>query len=198
MDADRSGQIPTFSLYTWLMETKKPVERTNLSVQIRSQVLTEAGFRCAVPTCRGILALDIDHIWQVSSGGSNDPANLIALCPTCHALRHRGTISEEAIFVYKSMIVSLSHAFDTGTIDKLIFLSKMPDDFLAISGDGVLQFSGLIAADLATVRMKANNKRMLVTYEVRLSENGKHLVNAWRSGDRTAVETVLAPSAGST
>lgn len=83
----------------------KPRERENLSLKTRVLVLTEAGYRCAVPTCRNILALDMHHIWEVSAGGSDDPSNLIALCPTCHALYHRGTISAESIYIYKSMLV---------------------------------------------------------------------------------------------
>src|SRR5207248_8959417 len=70
----------------------KPRERDNLPLKTRVIVLTEAGYRCAVPTCRSILALDMHHIWEVSAGGGDDPSNLIALCPTCHALYHRGNI----------------------------------------------------------------------------------------------------------
>jgi hypothetical protein len=32
-------------------------------------VLTEAGYRCSVPTCRGILALDLHHVVPVPADG---------------------------------------------------------------------------------------------------------------------------------
>ena len=48
---------------------QKPSERRNLALKTRTLVLTEAGYRCAVPTCRGILALDLHHIWEVVAGG---------------------------------------------------------------------------------------------------------------------------------
>src|SRR5712675_1180017 len=79
----------------------RPRERKDLPARTRLFLLTESGYRCAVPICRNILALDMHHIWEVSAGGSDDPANLIALCPTCHALYHRGTIKAESIYVYK-------------------------------------------------------------------------------------------------
>src|SRR5262249_19757962 len=82
----------------------------------------EAGYRCAVPTCRNILAIDLHHIVLVSDSGSNDLANLLALCPTCHALYHRGVITQDAIYSWKGMLVALSHAFDQATIDGLLFL----------------------------------------------------------------------------
>ena len=52
---------------------------------VQTVVLIEAGYRCASPTCRNILALDLHHIEEVHEGGGNEVANLIALCPTCHA-----------------------------------------------------------------------------------------------------------------
>lgn len=171
----------------------KPRERQKLALSTVTQVLTEAGYRCAVPTCRGILALDMHHIWEVSAGGGDDPANLIALCPTCHALYHRGTISSESIYTYKSMLVAVGRAFDVEAVDRLLFLSMCPKDYLVVSGDGVLHFSRLIAAGLVSVEQKANNAWQLVTYAVNISEKGRMLINAWRQGDRTAIATVLSP-----
>src|SRR5882762_10775269 len=89
-----------------------PSEREHLPLRTKTLVLTEAGYRCAVPTCRGILALDMHHIWEVMAGGGDDPANLVALCPTCHALYHRGTIRSDSIYLYKAMLVAISRAFD--------------------------------------------------------------------------------------
>ena len=100
------------------------MSRKAIPKPITVQVLTEAGYRCAVPTCRGILAIDMHHIIEVSVGGDNGPENLLALCPTCHALFHRGIISRDSIFAWKAMLVSLSHAFDTNTIDDLLFLAQ--------------------------------------------------------------------------
>src|SRR5438874_3767132 len=107
-----------------------PRERDKLPLKTRVIVLTESGYRCAVPTCRNILALDMHHIWEVSAGGSDDPANLIALCPTCHALYHRGTIQQESIYVYKAMLTAITRAFDVEAIDRLLFLESLNENFL--------------------------------------------------------------------
>ena len=145
------------------MSKAKPSERKNLSLKTQLIVLTESGYRCAVPTCRNILALDMHHIWEVSTGGSNDPSNLIALCPTCHALYHRGTIKADSIYAYKAMLVAITRAFDVEAIDRLLFLESCKKDFLVVSGDGLLHFSRLIAAGLATVEQKSNNNWQIVT-----------------------------------
>src|SRR2546423_14902637 len=93
-------------------------ERDRLPLQTRVIVLTESGYRCAVPTCRNILALDMHHIWEVSVGGTDDPSNLIVLCPTEHALYHRGTIKQESIYAWKAMLVALTRAFDVEAVGR--------------------------------------------------------------------------------
>jgi hypothetical protein len=178
-----------------------PRERKNLPIRSSTIVLTEAGYRCAVPTCRGILALDMHHIWEVSAGGGDEPANLIALCPTCHALYHRGTISAESIYAYKAMLVAISGAFDLQAVDQFLFLNMCPKDFLVVSGDGALTFGRLIAAGLATIEQKANNAWQLVTYSINISNKGRLLMDAWSHGDRIRVSQILAgelPAAGPT
>jgi hypothetical protein len=173
------------------MIKKKPRERDKLSVTTRVIVLTESGYRCAVPTCRQILALDMHHIWEVSAGGKDDPSNLIALCPTCHALYHRGTIKAESIYVYKSMLVAITRAFDVEAIDRLLFLESCKKDFLVVSGDGLLHFSRLIAAGLATAEQKSNNNWQLVTYAVNIHDKGRQLIEAWKQGDRTRLKEAI-------
>jgi hypothetical protein len=159
-------------------------------LDVRTQVLTEAGYRCAVPTCRQILALDIHHLVQVSEGGGNEPANLIALCPSCHALHHRGVIAIDSLRVWKGMLVSLSQAFDTQAIDDLVFLSKLRPRELGISGDGVLRYSRLVAAGLAGFRLISQNGP-LVLYEVFLTPKGAALVDSWKEGNMAALTTSL-------
>lgn len=158
------------------------------------QVLTEAGYRCAVPTCRNILVIDIHHIVEVSEGGGNEPGNLLPLCPTCHALYTRGEIARDSIFAWKCMIVSLSQAFDTSTIDELLFLSTPSVAGLGVSGDGVLKFSRLIGAGLATFSLRMQNGPLFL-YRVSLTTKGTQLVSAWRSGNRNDVALVLGMDA---
>ena len=129
---------------------KKKTTRTPIPASLRRDVLAEAGYRCAVPTCRTILAIDLHHIVEVNEGGGNELSNLLALCPTCHALYTRGTISQDAINVWKTILVALNHAFDKESISNLLFLKRTITNEVAVSGDGVLKFSHLIASGLAT------------------------------------------------
>lgn len=206
--------------------------RTAIPQAVKIQVLTEAGYRCAVPTCRNILALDLHHIVEVNDKGPNEPYNLIALCPTCHALYTRGTISKEAINAWKTMLVALNHVFDQETISNLLFLYKTGKKLnekarelssqksyknklkitekdggylttfslrhlaaelnpLFITGDGVLKFSHLIASDLADYNMAVKDRVVHFLYYVFLTPKGERIVEAWFSGNRSAVKEAL-------
>src|SRR5260370_7633935 len=103
-----------------------PRERKNLQLKTVTMVLTEAGYRCAVPTCRGILALDMHHIWEVVYGGGDDPSNLVALCPTSHPLYHRATTSADPIYLYKAMLVAITRAFTLEPTPNLLFSLAFP------------------------------------------------------------------------
>lgn len=46
--------------------------RKSISDEVRRQVLIEAGYRCGVPTCRNILAIDLHHMEPVNEGGAVD------------------------------------------------------------------------------------------------------------------------------
>ena len=104
---------------------------------------------------------------------------------------HRGTITAESIYIYKSMLVAISRAFDIEAVDRLLFLNECEKDFLVVSGDGLLHFGRLIAAGLATVEQKRNNNWQIVTYSVNISEKGRQIIEAWKEGDRTRLKKVI-------
>ncbi len=78
--------------------------QTELSGEQRDVVLTEAGYRCACPSCPNELTIDVHHIVEVHKGGGNDPENLLPLCPYCHAKYHRGLIKQSSIIDWKRRI----------------------------------------------------------------------------------------------
>jgi hypothetical protein len=165
-------------------------DRKKVSHTVTVAVLTESGYRCAVPTCRTILAIDLHHMVEVAEDGPNEVGNLLALCPTCHALFHRGTIHRDSIYTWKNILIALSQAFDFAALDYLLFLAKPETANLRVTGDGVLPFARLIAAGLVTFRLAVQNGPLLL-YQVGLTERGTSLVIAWCSGDRLAVGKAL-------
>lgn len=173
---------------------KKP--RDKLLLDVRAAVLAESGYKCGNPTCRNVLSLEVHHIVHVEEGGKDDASNLLPLCGHCHGFYHNRQISRQSIFVWKSVLVSLSRAYDVPTLDQLLFLNKSEVQALRISGDGVLPFARLIGGDLATFKLEMENG-ILRQYSVGLTQKGKQLVSAWQSGDPDAVNKVLGTGLGS-
>ena len=164
--------------------------RTAVPHEVAVAVLAEGGYRCAVPTCRTILAIDPHHVVEISERDGYVVDNLLALCPTCHALFQRGVVRRDSMYTWKSVLVSVIQGFDVATADHLLFLNRPEAKSLRVSGDGVLQFSRLISAGLATFGVAMQNGP-LILYWVTLTNKGKSLVDAWTSGNREAVARAM-------
>jgi len=74
------------------------------SKDARRAVLLRSGGRCENPGCagdiqdrtdRGEPILEIDHVQDLALGSPDHPAQMIALCPNCHATKTRGRTREE-------------------------------------------------------------------------------------------------------
>ncbi|MFD9565396.1 HNH endonuclease signature motif containing protein [Streptomyces sp. NPDC059994] len=72
----------------------------------RNAVLERSQGACENPRCpdprytsarsrNGSYLLEVDHIDDHAKGGEDLPRAMIALCPNCHALKTRGTVTEE-------------------------------------------------------------------------------------------------------
>jgi 5-methylcytosine-specific restriction enzyme A len=70
----------------------------------RRAVILRSKGRCENPDCTGDIQdvtdsgdpiLEIDHIHDLARGGADDPAQMIALCPNCHAIKTRGRTREQ-------------------------------------------------------------------------------------------------------
>jgi hypothetical protein len=184
-------------------------KRQPIYERTRDEVLREAGYKCANPTCRNIITLQIHHMLWVKEGGKSDANNLIALCGHCHDLHTQGHISKSAISYWKGMLHALNHAFNREGMDNLLFLAVPTMENIWYSGDAVLRFAGLIAAGLVeiaqsqqAVGLRWGNDPVptappTTAVRLRLSEKGKLLVNSWKRGDEATYVQGLAQSGAS-
>lgn len=74
------------------------------SAAARQAVLLRSEGGCENPSCTGDIKdltdsgdpiLEVDHIHDLAQGGPDNPAQMIALCPNCHAIKTRGTTREQ-------------------------------------------------------------------------------------------------------
>ncbi|MFD7416625.1 HNH endonuclease [Kitasatospora purpeofusca] len=76
------------------------------SAVFRSLVLERAGGRCENPGCghpgfhvigrNDMPVVEVDHVHGLGEGGPDHPANMVVLCPNCHAVKTRGRDAEVA------------------------------------------------------------------------------------------------------
>lgn len=158
------------------------MSRKAIPHSIKQQALHEAGYRCSNPTCRTIITLDIHHLQQVSEGGGNTVENLLALCPNCHALHHRGTISIESLKTWKFLLISLNEGFNKNSIDVLLAISELKG--FSVSGDGFLQVACLITGGYLSIRTQICGAGGY--FSLRLTDKGKLFVEAWKNGNQSA------------
>ncbi len=179
-------------------------KRQTISIEIKLQVLHEAGYKCSNPTCRTIITLDIHHLDYVSKGGSNTPSNLLALCPNCHQLHHKGHIPEQSIRAWKMLQLTLNEAFNKQSVDILLALAEIGG--ITLTGDGLLNCASLIASNLIYVDddwigsekqrdeepsffsdgFKTVDKPLSIgQYHITLTDKGHSLVSAWKSGNQS-------------
>ncbi len=172
-------------------------KRRALPTSTRTLVLHESGYKCANPACRMVLTLDIHHIEHAAEGGGDDPHNLLALCPNCHSLHHRGHIPAESLRAWKALLLALNEGFDRRSVDTLLALDVLGG--VMVWGDGLLACSSLIASGLVEVVAKVElveteidfftspqKEQRVAKYWMELSAKGHAFVGAWKRGDQSA------------
>lgn len=83
---ERQAQIRCDSV---VIETDGTRQRS-VPARTRRQVVARQRGICAVPGCESRLWLDVHHLLPFAQGGSHQPANLCATCPSHHAAIHAG------------------------------------------------------------------------------------------------------------
>jgi 5-methylcytosine-specific restriction protein A len=71
---------------------------------VREAVLLRSRGRCENPRCTGDVQdvtdsgaqiLEVDHVRDLAKGGPDNPDQMIALCPNCHATKTRGRTRQQ-------------------------------------------------------------------------------------------------------
>lgn len=130
-------------------------DRPAIPVAMQRAIKEEAGYRCAVPTCRDKGPFDFEHIEEWSKVKKHEEHNIILLCVGCHARVTRGEIHKEAVRAYKRNLALISARYSLYEMrvmeifwvqlknDKNIFQSIQTYEQIHIMGlmkDKIIQF----------------------------------------------------------
>ena len=100
---------------------------------IKRGLKEEAGYRCAVPTCRDKGPFDYEHIRPWAEVQEHSFDNMVLLCVGCHARVTRNEISKDAIRTYKRNLAVLNGRY---SLFEVRFLAHHYHAGLKMSDDG--------------------------------------------------------------
>ncbi|WP_426506733.1 HNH endonuclease [Dactylosporangium sp. McL0621] len=88
-------------------------DRPDVPAELKRRLMIEAGHRCAIPTCRQIGPLQIEHIDDWAKVQRHDFENMIVLCANCHGRKgtRHGEIDRKSLRQYKANLAILNSRY---------------------------------------------------------------------------------------
>lgn len=155
-------------------------DRPAIPTEIRRRIFMEAGYRCAIPTCRFPIP-DNHHIFSWADSRDQSYENLIALCPNCHEMFHKGRIPLEAIRAYKKKLIFLNDVYSRFELDVLDHLKShkravIPGELLIkrLLDEGIVSRED----DISSVSFD-DGEDILGIFSVMLTDKGRRLIEDW-------------------
>lgn len=177
-----------------------PEGRPPIPRPLKRDLLIEAGYRCAIPTCRAVSPLQIDHIEDWARVREHKFDNMIVLCSNCHGRKGNGhgQIDRTALRQYKANLALLNHRY--GDFERRIldhFAANPEPNFIILPGgmelllrylvlDGYLEhltdFQAVFVSNYIFTDSKGSELKMDIPGQVAycLTESGLEFVRKWR------------------
>jgi hypothetical protein len=124
--------------------TRPPIPR-----QLERELFIEAGYRCAIPTCRAVAPLEIDHIDDWASVKEHKFDNMIVLCANCHGRKgnKRGQLDRQALRQFKANLALLNHRYGEFERRVLDYLAQHPKQTVVFVPGGMELLLHYLVAD---------------------------------------------------
>jgi len=113
------------------MSKEPPIKRKSVSEKLRRELKQEAGWRCAVPTCRYACDPVLAHIIPVKDEGKNEFLNMIALCPNCHSRfdsKREPDFNRDAMINIKNNLMVLNGRYSGFEIRLMEWFCENPEE----------------------------------------------------------------------
>lgn len=144
----------------------------------------EAGYRCAIPTCRFPITENA-HIVSWAKSKDHSYRNVIALCPNCHTLYDSGKINRVAIVAYKKKLMFLNEVYSRFELDVLDHLKTHNRALIP----GELLVKRLLEEKLVEHEQKimtqgfGDGEEILGIFSIVLTDDGRRLLDDWSKVD---------------
>lgn len=167
-------------------------QRPAIPTETKRRILIEAGYRCAIPTCRFPITENA-HIVSWSESEDHSYENLIALCPNCHTRYDKGEIDRVAIIAYKKKLIFLNEVYSRFELDLLDHLKSHRRAIIP----GELLIKRLLDEEIVKheerimVQGFGDGENILGIFSVVLTDKGKKLLENWSKLDESLTHEKL-------
>lgn len=136
------------------------MERPAVPAALARRLFEEAGYRCAIPTCRSTSVLEKAHIIPWSEVREHSFENMIILCRQCHGLFDiEKKIPRSAILAYKANLGLLTHRYNETERRVLdFFLNPENPELLVTSVDSFMMQNLIDDGHLIAIPGKVQSK----------------------------------------
>lgn len=163
-----------------------------IPAKLERALMLEAGYRCAVPTCRVVGPLEIEHIEDYAKVQKHEFHNMIVLCRNCHGMKGKGprALDRTALKQLKANLGITNQRYNDTERRILEYFATNPETELISLPSTEVLYSYLIKDGLLAKSMEALDGTVVVevdgteypvgswTYE--LTETGKTFVEHLR------------------
>ena len=160
------------------------MDRPPIPRPLERMILMEAGYRCAIPTCKQT-PVEICHIVPYSKVLKHEFDNLIALCPNCHTRYDRHQIDLTSMQQYKSNLSVINGRYSDFEQRILRFFLENPEYKeirLSLSGNNEIQIMNLVKdGHLEYIRGSTQSFSVGVDPDriYRLTQKGREFIQHW-------------------
>jgi hypothetical protein len=161
-------------------------DRSSIPAETKRRILIEAGYRCAVPTCRFPITENA-HIVSYAESKDHSYENLVALCPNCHTMYDSAKIDRTAIIAYKKKLLFLNEVYSRFELDVLDHLKThkralIPGELLV---KRLLEEGIVIYEEKIMIQGFGDGEDILGIFSVVLSDKGKRMLDDWSKVDES-------------
>ncbi|MFD5174237.1 HNH endonuclease [Nocardia sp. NPDC058379] len=168
-------------------------DREAIPADLVRDLMIEAGYRCAVPTCRTVEPLEIEHIEEYANVKTHEFSNMIVLCANCH--RRKGTgprrLDQKALRIIKRNLAVVNRRYNDverrilehfveNEDSPYVLLPETPVLFGYLLKDGLVE--GLNGTDVAGAfhGITEGGREFYLTRGYALTADGQRLVHNLR------------------
>jgi hypothetical protein len=105
-----------------------PEGRPPIPAELERSLFLEAGYRCAIPTCRAVAPLTIDHIEDWANVKEHKFINMLVLCRNCHGIKGEGPrkLDRKALRQIKANLGIINGRYGEYERRTLMYLADIP------------------------------------------------------------------------